>query len=110
LAVQNQMPDKDRPQRLWIKSSDAKTAGGDYGKSRHWGLTRQKEDSVGLWQPTREGILFVQNKTTVLSHVLLYNDKFHGYSGNEISIIDALGPKYDYNELMTQPASVKMAK
>jgi hypothetical protein len=54
----------------------------------------------GHWRITERGEQFVKQQILVPSHVYLYNGKFQGYSQESTSILQALGKKFNYNELM----------
>ena len=82
--------------------------GGSWAKLRWWGLIIQKpkEEGVtvkrtsGYWCITEKGKNFVKNIDTVQKYVKLYNMQCHGLDGEQVSIYDALGDKFDYVELM----------
>lgn len=81
---------------------------GDFAKFLYWGLVEEKpkdEDDTskrtsGYWALTLEGRLFVENQTTVLSHVKIYDGRLMGFTGKKISIKEALGKDFNYEELM----------
>ena len=54
----------------------------------------------GHYQITGFGILFVEGYTKVYEKFLICNNKFEGFEGKEIDIIEALGKKFNYTELM----------
>jgi len=56
--------------------------------------------SSGLWKPTEKGIAFAQNALSVQRYVYAYNNKRVDSDGENISILDALGSKYNYHEIM----------
>ena len=83
--------------------------GGDFAKLVHWGLVEEcpkdSEDKTrrtsGLWRPTKKGIAFARGEVEVLSHVHLYNNVAYDVGHAQwIGIRDALGNKFDYEELM----------
>lgn len=84
------------------------SGGGDFAKLIYWGLVEEQqkdeEDTVsrtsGMWKITQKGIDFVNKKTKLYSHVLIYDGRFLGLSGNEVDIKDVLGKKFNYEELM----------
>lgn len=85
----------------------AKTIYPQLSLCKYWGLLKpiagirdDGSDRIGLYQNTEKGIKFVNHEIKVLSHVELFNDKQYGFDGKQISIIDALGTKFDYKELM----------
>ena len=80
---------------------------GDFAKMSYWGLITEQlnsdkeKRSSGFWKITSKGKQFVNNQIKILSHTLIYNGKIIGFSKDEISIIDSLGKKFNYNELMS---------
>jgi len=80
--------------------------GGDFAKLRYWKLIREMSNSdkskrsSGFWKITATGQLFVENKSRVASHILMYNQEFYGYTDTQIDIYDGLADKFDYEELM----------
>ena len=81
---------------------------GDWAKLTHWGLIEEllgeRPDGstrVGYYKITRNGRLFVQNKLRVPKHIWLYDGHTTERQDSEtVSIIEALGDKFDYSELM----------
>lgn len=81
---------------------------GDFAKLVYWGLVEEQpkdEDDTtkrtsGFWAITQEGRLFVENQASVLSHALIYDGKLIKLSGKQISVQDALGKDFNYEELM----------
>ena len=77
-----------------------------YPKLVWWGSAEKhpgKSDdgnSNGMYRLTKKGALFAKNKTKVSSHAVEYMSVVEEFVGDEINIIDALGKKFDYNELM----------
>lgn len=76
---------------------------------RHWGLLDRKTDSVrpdgsprvGLYRITERGKRFVLGEIRVPRHIYLYNQTPIRREDTEtISISEALGEKFNYNELM----------
>ena len=70
-----------------------------------WGLvvgfdSETKLASSGLWKPTPLGVAFAENRVRVQRYVYVYNNEVRGFDGDEISIIDALGEKYNYQNIM----------
>lgn len=81
--------------------------GGSFAKLRWFFLIEEKpkEDgekgrTSGFWKITDYGKKFVLSKLPVKKYVHLYRGKKEGYSGKKITIIDSLGDKFDYDELM----------
>jgi len=81
-------------------------SGGDFAKLRYWGLVVEQENietekrASGIWRVTEFGENFALNKFKVKSHILLYNQKFIGFDGEDIDIYESLGNKFNYQELM----------
>ncbi len=82
---------------------------GDFPKLEHWGLIvpqshekgEEGKRTSGLWRITEQGELFVAGHTTLPKYVFLYNADKRGQSVDEfIDIRDALGTRFDYNDLM----------
>jgi hypothetical protein len=69
----------------------------EIGKLQHWKMV---ENSGGRWRPTQTGIDFVNRLIKVQSHVLLLDNNMRGFSGELVSVDDALSAKFDYDELM----------
>lgn len=84
---------------------------GDWAKLSYWGLIQEKEinrdqepvkdtKNSGYWMITDLGKDFVEGKTKVYSHALVYNQKCRGLVGTKVSIKECLGKKFSYSELM----------
>ena len=85
-----------------------KTVNGDYAKLRHWKFIESdpeendnpKTKSSGMWRITETGKKFVEKKLYQFEKVKLFNNKAWGFEGHRIDIVQALGNKFDYWELM----------
>lgn len=84
---------------------------GDFAYLVHWKFLEKKvgkrEDGStrnGYYKLTGLGIMFIEGKMTAREKVMIYNNKFEGFDGGEVSIQTALGRKFNYEELMAQPA------
>ncbi len=78
---------------------------GDFSKLRYWKLIRQKEGEIegiktGLYKITEKGINFCERKIRVSKIVNLHNGAPESFSEEQISIIEALGDRFSYKELM----------
>ncbi len=80
---------------------------GDASYLRHYRLIEaKKEDRLdgssrnGMYKISGLGILFVEMKHKVQNTFLTFNNKCEGFNGKEIDILEALGTKFSYNELM----------
>lgn len=80
--------------------------GGEFARLKYWGLAIEKVNDEtgkrcsGLWAPTQRGFDFIENRLELPSHVFLYLGKAIGFSTTQISIREALGHHFDYQELM----------
>ena len=88
--------------------STATVRGGDWAKLQYWGLIEsdkeKREDGSkrsGYWKITPSGTAFVLGDIRVAKYVYLYNSKPTGMQCHEdVSIYEALGKKFNYQELM----------
>jgi hypothetical protein len=94
----------------WIHPiKDFKTVNGDYAKLRHWGFLEKNNfnndptiKASGLWMITNVGISFIKGETYVPQKVMLYNNKFYGFDGDTVGVKEALGTKFNFEELMAE--------
>lgn len=94
----------------WVDVKQYSLRGGDYAKTAYWGLTERKpkdpEDTSkrtsGLWRPTVKGVDFVQQRISIPSHAYVYNNEVRWFADSKVDIIQALGNKFDYEELMSR--------
>ncbi len=79
---------------------------GDYAKTRHWGLaiSQPNEDPAkrdsGFWQLTARGSAFVGDRIEVPCYAVIYDNELQRLEGGSVSIRDALGRRFNYQELM----------
>ena len=80
----------------------------DWTLLRHWGLIEERvgkpmdgSKSLGEWRMTYKGNQFILNRIRVPKRILLYNNKFRGFDDETTNITEALGNKFDYDELMS---------
>jgi hypothetical protein len=79
---------------------------GVVGKMKYWGLVEAmpnddpSKKTSGYWRITDKGMQFVNREITVPQKAFVFDDKVYKFSTNEISIVEALGKKFDYSELM----------
>jgi len=80
--------------------------GGEGAKLVYWGLAveerMRREDGgrAGQWAITDAGRAFVERHTTVPRYAVVYNGQLQRMEGPEVSIVDALGARFDYDDLM----------
>ena len=79
----------------------------DFTLAKHWGLVqaRPNEDDpsvkdTGLWTLTGQGLGFVLGTSTIPKYAYLFDDRLVGFSDDVVSIRDALGKKFNYQEIM----------
>lgn len=76
------------------------------GKLAYWGLVEESQTArddggrAGWWRVTSKGEAFVQQQLNVPSHARVYDGRVLGLVGEATSIVDALGAKFSYSELM----------
>jgi hypothetical protein len=84
--------------------------GGNWGRLRFWGLLEQKPKSAddkekkhsGYWKITERGLNFAMGRISVPRYILMYDEKFLGFEGMPVSIVECLGNKFDYQEILKQ--------
>jgi hypothetical protein len=74
--------------------------GGDYAKARYWGLADPHPEKAGWWRLTSLGERFVKGLASVSGHALVVNGRCIDFGGEPVTIRQALGERFDYNELM----------
>jgi hypothetical protein len=86
--------------------------GGDFAKLRYWGLLEAKQDEkkadkrkdgskrVGFYRMTDKGHQFVKGEIKIPTAALVYNGKHFGFTPGEVTIQEALGKEFNYNDLM----------
>lgn len=91
----------------WFHLPSAIGYGGDAAKLRYWGLIEEsggiREDGgrAGYWRVTGDGEWWALGRTKLAKYALVYNGRLLGFDAEEqVVIADALGTKFDYNELM----------
>lgn len=76
------------------------------GKLAYWGLIqpspepREDGGKSGWWRVTPRGKAFVLMQLNIPTYCRVYNGKVLGFDGAMVSITDALGTKFNYNDLM----------
>ena len=92
----------------YLKANGYSHLRADFHKLCHWSLLEKKsgerEDGNprnGFYKITGRGIAFANNALTVPSHVVIFNNKFQSFEGEQITIHDALREKFNYQELLT---------
>jgi len=81
---------------------------GEFHKLRWWGLVEQQSTvrveghRSEFWRLTELGREFALEAATVQSHALVFRNLCEGFDGDPISIRQALGSKFNYDELMAK--------
>lgn len=91
-----------------IKRRPGALNGGTLAKLAYWGLATEKRHSgrdkakrnSGFWRITKTGVDFANDRITLPKYASTYNQRVLGLSGEQISIRDCLGDKFNYAELM----------
>jgi hypothetical protein len=82
--------------------------GGAFAKLAHWGLVESQinEDTQkrtsGMWTITDSGRQFVVGLTDIPERAYLFNSKSYGMSRKRVNVRQALGNKFNYEELMAE--------
>lgn len=80
--------------------------GGEFAQLKRWGLILDEPNddttkrTSGMWSITKKGVSFVQGKLEVPKYIFTYNMLNIEVSEEKTDIRDALGNKFDYEELM----------
>lgn len=78
----------------------------EFDKLAHWEMVEMKPNTdgskrvSGFWRATEYGKSFARRERYVSSHAVLYNGELLGLEGDSIDIVDALGKRFSYAELM----------
>ncbi len=103
------------PNHAWLHVSqflvqakrDSTIAGGDVVKLRYWGLLERASgersdgsNRVGRYRITELGKQFVEGKVAVPKYAFLFNQRLFRLSDELITIADAIGDRFNYQELM----------
>ena len=76
------------------------------GKLAYWGLVveertlRPDGGRAGYWRVTESGKQFVLQLKNIPEYAIVYNGRVLGFDGPSVSITDALGKKFNYDDLM----------
>lgn len=75
-------------------------------KLRYWGLVEEEivlrpdGGRAGFWRVTPLGEAWVLHRSTIPKYARIYNGRCLGTLGGPVTIVDALGSKFNYRELM----------
>jgi len=78
----------------------------DAAQLRHWGLIEESTEEgpngsprSGYYRLTLLGALFVERRASVARSIFVYNDEVRGRSEEVVTIVEALGTSFSYDEL-----------
>jgi hypothetical protein len=81
--------------------------GGDLLKTRYWALMEEEKDirrddggRAGYWRITPIGEAFIRRELLVPKRAWVYDNRRIKLDGPDVSVVDCLGKKFNYNELM----------
>jgi len=81
---------------------------GDMTKFKHWGCIISAENepdsqtkTSGKWKITSKGVSFILGYIKLPECAYIYDDRLLSFSPQEIGVLDALGNKFSYMELMS---------
>ncbi len=93
----------------WLKEIGRPELRADYHKLRFYNFLEKKigdrsdgSPRNGMYRITSFGIMFAEGKITAKSKFKILNNQFKGFSGKDITIQEALGNKFSYQELMAE--------
>jgi hypothetical protein len=90
----------------WVHLPSVAGDGCEGGKLRYWGLLieepelREDGGRSGWWRLTSPGLQFVRREMRVPKYARIYDSRCLGLVGEPVDIVDCLGEKFDYRELM----------
>lgn len=93
-----------------LPSLQARAGGGDFQKLRHWGLIEGMPKATdandtnprsGFWRATPDGVDFVRGGVWVPAYKLMFNADVYEDSDEKITIVEAIGTRFDYDEIMS---------
>jgi hypothetical protein len=86
--------------------SDVAQQGGYTSLTAYWGLIQEgvelRDDGGrrGMWRITQKGEDWIKGKITIPKYVRVYNGKCVGFTGEEITVQQALGEGFNLKTLM----------
>lgn len=104
------------PQGQWVHlPTQVGARSREEGKLRYWGLVEeqvevQRDDGgrAGYWRITDAGRAWVTGQSTVAKYAAVYNNMVLQRYGDQVTISEALGSRFNYTELM-QPLPMEKA-
>lgn len=80
--------------------------GGEFAQMKRWGLIDDEfydgseKRTSGMWHLTYQGKLFAEGKDVAPAYVYTYNGKTIEVAPRQVSIRQAIGKKFNYQEMM----------
>jgi hypothetical protein len=92
----------------WVKVPSLGGQGGDITKCRYWELIEPQPDltrddgsnRTGWWRLTYRGVEFILDRLAVPKYARVYDGRLLNLTGPPVTIRDALGARFNYDELM----------
>lgn len=90
----------------WIHVTSIKSRSRDHAMLAYWGLIEEMPAQgphggrAGYWRVTDRGCNFLKNRLTVPKYAKVYDGRVLGFDGPGVVIRDALGTKFNYDDLM----------
>jgi len=90
----------------YAEASTNRPRAAHFAELRFWDFIEKSDEKAegkkasGYWAITNEGRAFVQGMVDARHKVLIFNNHFYGFVGRKVSIHEALGAKFDYEDLM----------
>jgi hypothetical protein len=82
------------------------TGQGDAARLRLWGLVEEENvrrpdgGRSGWWRVTQAGEDWLMGLTVIDKYALVYSGRCLGFEGPKVNVLQALGTKFDWNDLM----------
>lgn len=90
----------------WVHVRQIGAASREEGKLAYWGLVEEQTGvgmhggRAGYWRVTTKGQAFLTGGLKVPKYAKVYNGRVLGFDGGPVTIRDALGTKFNYEDLM----------
>ncbi len=95
----------------WVHTSElipgGQSGSGDFSKAKYWKLIEAREvgndedkKASGFWKLTDLGVSFIIGKETIQQTAVIFDDRVLKFEGPQVTIRDALGTKFSYEEMI----------
>lgn len=90
----------------WVHVSVIGARSREEGKLKYWSLVEEQQANglhggrAGYWRVTPAGESFLKETLKIPKYAKVYNGRCYGMEGPLVGIREALGTKFDYNDLM----------